>query len=52
MQLNNQWITEKIKGEIKKYLQTNDNKNEFIMRTQNLRHTAEAVERELYSDTS
>ena len=52
MQLNNQWITEKIKGEIKKYLQTNDNDNKFIMRTQNLQHTAEAVERELYSDTS
>jgi len=52
MLLNNQWITEKIKGEIKKYLQTNDNENKFIVRTQNLQHTAEAVERELCSDTS
>ena len=27
MLLNNQWITEAIKGEIKKYLETNENKN-------------------------
>ena len=26
MLLNNQWITEEIKEEIKKYLETNDNK--------------------------
>ena len=27
MLLNNQWITEKIKEEIKNYLETNDNEN-------------------------
>ena len=38
--LNNQEITEKIKEEIKKYLETNDNEN---TRTQNLWDTAKAV---------
>ena len=52
MQLNSQWITEEIKEEIKKYLQTNDNESKFIVRTQNLQHAAEAVERKFYSDTS
>ena len=33
MLLNNQWITEEIKEEIKKYLETNDNENTM---TQNL----------------
>ena len=33
MLLNNQWITEKIKEEIKKYLEANDNKD---MTLQNL----------------
>ena len=36
--LNNQEITEKIKEEIKKYLETNDNKNTMI---QNLQDAAE-----------
>ena len=27
MLLNNHWINEEIKGEIKKYLETNDNEN-------------------------
>ena len=27
MLLNNQWITEEIKGEVKKYLEANDNKD-------------------------
>mgnify|MGYP007002829493 FL=1 len=27
MLLNNQWIIEEIKGEIKKYLETNENEN-------------------------
>ena len=27
MLLNNQWMTEEIKEEIKKYLETNDNEN-------------------------
>ena len=30
MQLNNQWITEEITEEIKKYLETNENKNTMI----------------------
>ena len=30
MLLNNQWITEEIKEEIKKYLETNDNENMVI----------------------
>ena len=38
--LNNQEITEEIKEEIKKYLQTNDNEN---MTTQNLWDAAKAV---------
>ena len=38
--LNNQEITEEIKEEIKKYLETNDNENTM---TQNLRDAAKAV---------
>ena len=38
--LNNQGITEEIKEEIKKYLETNDNEN---MTTQNLWDAAKAV---------
>ena len=30
MLLNNQWITEEIKEEIKKYLETNENENAMI----------------------
>ena len=30
MLLNNQWITEEIKEEIEKYLQTNENENTMI----------------------
>ena len=40
MLLNNQWITEEIKEEIKKNLETNDNKNTM---TQNLWDAAKAV---------
>ena len=40
MLLNNQWITEEIKEEIKKYLETNENENTTI---QNLWDTAKAV---------
>ena len=40
MLLNNQWITEEIKEEIKKYLETNKNESTTI---QNLWHAAEAV---------
>ena len=38
--LNNQQVTEEIKREIKKFLETNDNKN---MTTQNLWDAAKAV---------
>ena len=40
--LNNQWITEEIKEEIKKYLETNENENLTI---QNLWDAAKAVRR-------
>ena len=40
MLLNNQWVTEEIKEEIKKYLETNDNENTI---NQNLWDTAKAV---------
>ena len=40
MFLNNQQVTEEIKREIKKFLETNDNKN---MTTQNLWDAAKAV---------
>ena len=40
MLLNNQWITEEIKEEIKTYLETNDNEN---MTIQNLWDTEKAV---------
>ena len=40
MLLNKQWITEEIKEEIKKYLETNDNENRM---TQNLWDAAKAV---------
>ena len=40
--LNNQEITEEIKGEIKKYLETNDNENTM---TQDLWDAAKAVPR-------
>ena len=40
MLLNNQWITEEIKDEIKKYLEAKDNKDTTI---QNLWHAAKAV---------
>ena len=43
--LNNQWVTEEIKEDIKTYLQTNDNKNTTI---QNL---WDAAKREVYSKT-
>ena len=40
MFLNNQQVTEEIKREIKKFLETNDNEN---MTTQNLWNVAKAV---------
>ena len=50
MLLNNQEITEEIKEEIKKYLETNYNENTMI---QNLWNTAKSSsKREVYSNTS
>ena len=46
--LNNQQVTEEIKREIKKFLETNDNENTT---TQNLWCGAKAVLREVYSNT-
>ena len=40
MLLNNQWITEKIKEEIKKYLEANDNKDRKL---ENLWDAAKAI---------
>ena len=40
MFLNNQQVTEEVKREVKKILETNDNEN---MTTQNLRDVAKAV---------
>ena len=48
MLLNNQWITEEIKEEIKIYLETNENES---MTVQNLQGAAKAVLREVYSNT-
>lgn len=42
MLLNNQWITEEIKEEIKKYLEANNNKDTTL---QNIRDAAKAVQR-------
>ena len=46
MPLNNQWITEQIKEEFEKYLETNDNKNTTV---QNLWDAAKAVLREKFT---
>ena len=52
MLLNNQWITEEIKEEIKKHLEANDNKNTTI---QNLRSShsgsVEMTLTSIYEDT-
>ena len=45
MLLNNQWITEEIKEEIKKYLEANDNKATTL---QNLWDAAKAILREKF----
>ena len=49
MLLNNQWITEEIKEEIKKYLEANDNEDTTL---QNIWDAAKAVLRgNVYSNT-
>ena len=49
MLINNQWITEEIKGAIKNYLETNDNENSTI---QKLWYTAKSSsEGQVYSNT-
>ena len=50
MLLNNQWIIEESKEEIKRYIETNDNEDKTI---QNLWDIAKAVlrEKEVYSNT-
>ena len=48
MFLNNQQVTEEMKKEIKKFLETNDNENTI---TQNLWDAVKAVLREVYSNT-
>jgi len=45
MTLNNQWVNETIKEEIKKYMMTNENENTMI---QNLWDTSKAVLRGKY----
>ena len=45
MLLNNQWITEEINEEIKKYLESNDNKHRTL---QNLRDAAKAILRGMF----
>ena len=49
MLLNNKWITEEIKEEIKNYLEANDNKDTTL---QNLLDAAKTFKRQVYSNTS
>ena len=49
MLLNNQWIIEEIKEEIKRYIEINDNEDTTI---QNLWDTAKAVLREKFIATN
>ena len=49
MLLNNQLITEKIKEEIKKYLETNDNENTMIQKP--IGCSKSCSKREVYSNT-
>ena len=50
MLLNNQWITEEIKEEIKKYLETNDNKNNNNSKP--IKCSKSSSKRKVYSNTS
>ena len=47
---NNQWITEEIKEEIKKYLDTNENENTMIQKP--MGHGKISSKREVYTYTS
>ena len=49
MLLNNQWITDEIKGEIKKYLETNENEK-YIIPT-HMGCSKSSPEREIRSST-
>ena len=50
MLLNNQWITEEIKEEIKKYLETNENESTMIQKP--MGHSKRSSKRQVYSNTS
>ena len=49
MLLNNQCISEEIKEEIKKYLETNNNENTMIQKP--MEHSKSSSKREVYSNT-
>ena len=49
MILNNKWVTDKIKDEIKKHLETNENEKTTTL---NLHNSKSNSMREVYSDTS
>ena len=50
MLLNNQWITEEIRVEIKNYLETNYNKNMTIL-SKHMGYSKRNSRREVYSNT-
>ena len=52
MLLNNQWITEEIKEEIKKYLEANDNKDTTLQILWDAAKASSKREVSLYSNTS
>ena len=49
MLLNNQWIIEEIKEEIKRYIKTNDNEDTTIQKS--MGHNKSSSEAEIYSNT-
>ena len=52
MLLNNQWITEEIKEEIKKYLAANDNKDMTLQNPKPMGCSKSCSKRKVYSNTS